>query len=97
MISRYKCTYNYNPIFLQLTSRNHAHALYPVLKKVIENGREMRFQGMNAYRRRFGMVPFTSFEDLTGETELAAILEELYGDIEAVEFYVGEFSKSPFF
>lgn len=40
------------------------------------------------------MVPFTSFEDMTGETELAAILEEMYGDIEAVEYYVGEFSKS---
>lgn len=67
-----------------------------MLKKVIENGRELRFQGVNAYRRRFGMVPFTSFEDMTGETELAAILEEMYGDIEAVEYYVGEFSKSTF-
>ncbi|XP_047475523.1 prostaglandin G/H synthase 2-like [Penaeus chinensis] len=78
-----------------LTTRNHAHTLYPVLKKVIENGRELRFQSMNAYRRRFGMVAFTSFEDLTGETELAAILEELYGDIEAVEFYVGLLAERP--
>ncbi|XP_063844769.1 prostaglandin G/H synthase 2-like [Scylla paramamosain] len=78
-----------------LTSRNHAHALYPVLKKVIENGRQLRFQGLNAYRRRFGMQPFTSFLDLAGDPELAADLEHFYGDIEAVEYYVGLVTERP--
>lgn len=73
-----------------MTHRNHAHALYPVLKKLIENGRELRIQGINAYRRRFGMKPFTSFLDLTADEDLAADLESLYGDIEAVEWYVGK-------
>jgi len=78
-----------------LTNRNHAHVLYPILKKVIENGRTLRFQNINAYRRRFELRPFTSFEDMTGETELAAVLEKMYGDIEAVEFFVGLFAERP--
>lgn len=40
------------------------------------------------------MRPFTSFQDLTGDTDLAADLEELYGDIDAVEYYVGKLSTS---
>ncbi|KAK3858113.1 hypothetical protein Pcinc_035671 [Petrolisthes cinctipes] len=78
-----------------LTTRNHAHVLYPVLKKVIENGRLLRFQGLNAYRRRFGMRAFTSFLDLTGDAELAADLEGFYGDIEAVEYYIGLVAERP--
>ncbi|KAB0400950.1 hypothetical protein E2I00_015436, partial [Balaenoptera physalus] len=43
----------------------------------------------NEYRKRFGMKPYTSFQELTGEKEMAAELEELYGDIDALEFYPG--------
>ncbi|KAK8375200.1 hypothetical protein O3P69_015671 [Scylla paramamosain] len=71
-----------------LTSRNHTHALYPVLEEVNENGRQLRFQGLYAYRRRFGMQPFTSFLDLAGDPKLAADLEHFCRDIEAVEYYV---------
>ena len=48
-------------------------------------------QGINAYRKRFGMKPFASFYDMTGDVEFAAVLEEMYGDIDAVEYYVGKF------
>lgn len=34
----------------------------------------MRYQSLNAYRKRFSMKPYTSFEDLTGETN-SALLE----------------------
>ncbi|XP_066978739.1 prostaglandin G/H synthase 2-like [Macrobrachium rosenbergii] len=78
-----------------LTNRNHAHVLYPVIKRVIENGRKLRFQSINAYRRKFDLYPFTSFEEMTGDKELAAILESFYGDIEAVEFYVGLLAERP--
>ncbi|KAK8726704.1 hypothetical protein OTU49_010007 [Cherax quadricarinatus] len=78
-----------------LTTRNHAHVLYPVLKKVIENSRQLRFQGVNAYRKRFEMKPFTSFQELTGDTELAGVLEEMYGDIDAVEYYIGLLAERP--
>ncbi|KAL8612799.1 hypothetical protein ACOMHN_033469 [Nucella lapillus] len=33
--------------------------------------------------------PYTSFQELTGETKMAAELEKLYLDIEAIEMYVG--------
>lgn len=35
--------------------------------KSIENSRQMRYQSLNAYRKRFNMKPYSSFEDLTGE------------------------------
>ncbi len=37
--------------------------------KSIENSRQMRYQSLNAYRKRFSMKPYSSFEDMTGETK----------------------------
>lgn len=61
-----------------------------MLEKVNENGRQLRFRGLNTYHRRFGMQSFTSFLDLAGDPKLAADLEHFCRDIEAVEYYVGE-------
>lgn len=36
--------------------------------KSIEDSRKMRYQSLNAYRKRFLMKPYSSFEDMTGET-----------------------------
>lgn len=78
-----------------LTARNHNPILLHVLSTLLQNGRQLRIQGINAYRKRFNMEPFTSFEDMTGEKKLAAVLKELYGDIEAVELYVGLLAERP--
>lgn len=40
--------------------------LYVAIKS-IEHSRQMRYQSLNAYRKRFFMKPYSSFEDLTGE------------------------------
>ncbi|KAF6327957.1 prostaglandin-endoperoxide synthase 1 [Rhinolophus ferrumequinum] len=64
------------------------HVLY-VAMDVIKESRELRLQPFNEYRKRFGMKPYTSFQEFTGEEEMAAELEELYGDIDALEFYPG--------
>ncbi|KAF2356542.1 hypothetical protein FHG87_012701 [Trinorchestia longiramus] len=72
---------------------NHGHVNIPILRKMLLNSRKMRFQGINAYRKRFKMSPFKSFEDLTGDQELADILRGLYGHINAVEFFVGLFTE----
>ncbi|XP_029469616.1 prostaglandin G/H synthase 1 [Rhinatrema bivittatum] len=56
---------------------------------VIEESRLLRLQPFNEYRKRFGLKPYGSFQELTGEEEMAAELEELYGDFEAMEFYPG--------
>ncbi|XP_030626726.1 prostaglandin G/H synthase 2 [Chanos chanos] len=75
--------------------RNVAPAVLMVAMKSIENSRLMRYQSLNAYRKRFSMKPFSSFEELTGEKEMAAILEELYGDVDAVELYTGLLVEKP--
>ena len=55
--------------------------------------RSARLQPYNAYRRRFGMAPKTSFADLTADPHVQRRLAELYGDIDAVEWYVGIFAE----
>uniref|UniRef100_A0A8B9XI09 Prostaglandin G/H synthase 1 n=1 Tax=Bos mutus grunniens TaxID=30521 RepID=A0A8B9XI09_BOSMU len=69
--------------------RNIDHHILHVAVDVIKESRELRLQPFNEYRKRFGMKPYTSFQELTGEKEMAAELEELYGDINALEFYLG--------
>ncbi|XP_065783247.1 prostaglandin G/H synthase 1 isoform X2 [Muntiacus reevesi] len=69
--------------------RNIDHHILHVAVNVIKESRELRLQPFNEYRKRFGMKPYTSFQELTGEKEMAAELEELYGDIDALEFYPG--------
>ncbi|XP_063057321.1 prostaglandin G/H synthase 2 [Engraulis encrasicolus] len=75
--------------------RNVPPAILMVAMKSIENSRKMRYQSLNAYRKRFNMKPYTSFEDLTGETEMAAELREMYGDVDAVELYPGLLIEKP--
>uniref|UniRef100_A0A669CIN0 Prostaglandin G/H synthase 2 n=1 Tax=Oreochromis niloticus TaxID=8128 RepID=A0A669CIN0_ORENI len=75
--------------------RNVPGPILYVAIKSIENSRQMRYQSLNAYRKRFSMKPYTSFEDLTGEKEMAAVLEELYGDVDAVELYPGLLVEKP--
>ncbi|CAG5125570.1 unnamed protein product, partial [Candidula unifasciata] len=72
-----------------MSHHNHGPSTIHVLKDTILQGRLLRFQPFNNYRKRFNLEPYTSFEDLTGEKEMAATLREMYGDIDAVEFYVG--------
>uniref|UniRef100_A0A8D3CKA7 Prostaglandin G/H synthase 2 n=1 Tax=Scophthalmus maximus TaxID=52904 RepID=A0A8D3CKA7_SCOMX len=75
--------------------RNVPGAVMYVAIKSIENSRKMRYQSLNAYRKRFSMKPYSSFEDMTGETEMAAVLEEMYGHVDAVELYPGLLVEKP--
>lgn len=70
-------------------------AVQTVAKASIDQSRQMRYQSLNAYRKHFMLKPFKSFQDLTGEKVLAAELEELYGDIDAVELYPGLIVEKP--
>ncbi|XP_012943751.1 prostaglandin G/H synthase 1 [Aplysia californica] len=72
-----------------MSHHNHGAATQYVLRDAIKTGRELRIQPLNNYRKRFNLRPYTSFEDLTGETKLAGELQKLYHDIDAVEFMVG--------
>ncbi|KAJ8409496.1 hypothetical protein AAFF_G00228970 [Aldrovandia affinis] len=70
-------------------------AVMKVAANSIEHTRQMRYQSLNAYRIRFSLRPYSSFQDLTGETETAAVLEEMYGDIDAMELYPGLLVEKP--
>ncbi|NWS44786.1 PGH1 synthase, partial [Probosciger aterrimus] len=72
----------------------HANVL-KVAVGVIKESRQLRLQPFNEYRKRFGMKPYRSFQELTGEEEKAAELQELYGDIDALEFYPGLLLEKP--
>ncbi|XP_036608993.1 prostaglandin G/H synthase 1 [Trichosurus vulpecula] len=69
--------------------KNINHHVLHVAVDTIKESRELRIQSFNEYRKRFGLKPYTSFQELTGETQNSAELEELYGDIDALEFYPG--------
>uniref|UniRef100_A0A8C2VME2 Prostaglandin-endoperoxide synthase 2 n=1 Tax=Chinchilla lanigera TaxID=34839 RepID=A0A8C2VME2_CHILA len=75
--------------------RNVPLGVQKVAKASIEHSRKMKYRSMNEYRKRFSMRAYTSFEDLTGEKEMAAELEALYGDIDAVELYPGLLVEKP--
>lgn len=47
--------------------RNIDHHILHVAVDVIKESRELRLQPFNEYRKRFGMKPYTSFQELTGE------------------------------
>lgn len=47
--------------------RNLPAAVQVMATKTLEQSREMRYQSFNAYRKRFNMQPYSSFEELTGE------------------------------
>ncbi|KPP63665.1 prostaglandin G/H synthase 2-like [Scleropages formosus] len=70
-------------------------AVAMVATKSVEHSREMRYQSLNNYRKRFNMRPYTSFEELTGDKKMASELEELYGDIDAMELYPGLLVEKP--
>lgn len=71
------------------TVKNHGKYTLNVVKELIQHGRTLRLQSFNNYRRRFHLKPYKTFQDMTGETVLAKELENMYGDVDAVEFYVG--------
>ncbi|XP_006009312.1 prostaglandin G/H synthase 2 isoform X2 [Latimeria chalumnae] len=75
--------------------RNVAPGVLRVAIASIDQSRKMRYQSLNEYRKRFQMRPYKSFEDLTGEKEMAAELQELYGDVDAVELYPGLMVEKP--
>ena len=60
-----------------------------VAKKVLKQMRHFRIQPLNRYRELLSLKPFESFEEMTGETEVARVAREVYGDIDAVEFFPG--------
>lgn len=68
---------------------NSHEAVLKVAEMVIKESRAARVQPFNEYRKRFKLKPYTSFSEFTDDKEMARDLEEVYGDINALEFYPG--------
>jgi prostaglandin-endoperoxide synthase 2 len=67
---------------------------YPAVEeRSIALMRFARLESYNAYRKRFGLEPKTSFADLTSDPVVQGRLAELYGDIDDLEWYVGIFAE----
>lgn len=60
----------------------------------LELSRAHRVQPFNAYRERFGLKPYLTHEELTGDAALAAALKRFYPAIDDVEFFVGLIAES---
>ena len=68
---------------------NDGNVTINVVAAALKGARSIGMQPYNNYRSAFGLEPYKTFEELTGEKELAAALRVLYKDVNAVEFYVG--------
>lgn len=64
-------------------------AVTKVAANTIRESRHARIQPFNQYRKRFHLTPYTSFRQFTDDEEMIQTLEEMYGDIDALEFYPG--------
>nr|XP_046241426.1 prostaglandin G/H synthase 1-like isoform X2 [Scatophagus argus] len=69
--------------------RNSHESLLEVSEMVLKESRAARIQPFNEYRKKFKLKPYASFYEFTDDKEMAKGLEELYGDIDALEFYTG--------
>ncbi|XP_078082700.1 prostaglandin G/H synthase 1-like isoform X2 [Mustelus asterias] len=76
--------------------KNIHRKVLSVAVDAIEHGRQLRLQPFNQYRKWFGLTPYKSFQELTGETEVAARLEKLYGHIDALEFFPALLLEAPY-
>ena len=74
---------------------NTSDALLDVEKSAVAQARFNRIAPYNAYREAFGMTPAQSFDDISKDPKVTALLEQLYGTPDNVEFYPGLFAEDP--
>ena len=63
--------------------------------RTVKMARDARLQPYNAYRKAFGLKPLKNFEALTDDPLILDQLRKLYGDIDALEWFVGIFAEKP--
>lgn len=55
----------------------------------IQRGRDHGLADYNQVRMDLGLQPVTSFEQITSDPELAAVLEQTYGSVDEIDLWVG--------
>ncbi len=73
----------------ELGALNTALPLLHIEDRAVLQARRNRLATYNAYRVAFGMDRAIAFHDITTNDALAAMLEDLYGEPDHVEFYPG--------
>lgn len=64
-----------------------------VMAKTIRIMRDARLASYNDYRTTFNLPRLRNFDELTDDVALRTELEQLYGDIDNLEWYVGLFAE----
>ncbi|HSH82113.1 MAG TPA: peroxidase family protein [Herpetosiphonaceae bacterium] len=67
--------------------------LLDVERAAVELGRVVQLASYNDYRELCGYPRVTSFDQISGNPEIQRQLQQLYGHVDRVEFYVGLFSE----
>lgn len=61
----------------------------------IQRGRDHGLPDYNTVRQAIGLPPITSFADLTDDVEVQNKLQELYGDVNNIDLFVGGLVEKP--
>ena len=77
----------------ELGAFNTADALLGIEIYSILQGRRNRLDTYNHYRQAFGMPPAARFSDISSNPAVVALLTQLYGTPDSVEFYPGLFAE----
>ena len=77
----------------ELGALNTGAALLSIEERAVLQARANRIGPYNSYRQAFGMNPAKTFDDITTRPAVAAMLKQLYGTPDKVEFYAGLFAE----
>ena len=67
--------------------------LLPAERAAVEQARQSRLRSFNEYCVAFGQKPLKSFAQLTSDTRVQQRLQDLYGDMDQLEFFIGLFAQ----
>ncbi|MGH6800226.1 MAG: peroxidase family protein [Methylocella sp.] len=77
----------------ELGAFNTADSLLPIEILSVQQARFNRLDTYNNYRQAFGMKPASTWADISTNPRVVALLTQLYGKPEEVEFYPGLFAE----
>jgi len=77
----------------KITLGNTPDFLMKVKESSLAMARRCELAPYNAYRQHYGKEPVKSFEELTRDPVLARKLQDVYGDIDKLEWFVGIFAE----
>jgi hypothetical protein len=55
----------------------------------IQRGRDHGLADYNTIRQAYGLLPVTNFDQITSDPDLRALLQELYGDVDHIDVFIG--------